>query len=67
MPRPERETRVPDDAEQRVEREAEVRSRYDGMVRIVMTPTWGKLIDFETTLPSAVKELVRQREEHQRA
>ena len=35
----------------------------DGMVRIVVTPTWAKLIDFETTLPSAVEELVRQREE----
>jgi general stress protein 26 len=38
-------------AEQRVEWEAEVRSLYDGMVRIVVTPTWAKLIDFETTLP----------------
>ncbi|MDQ0766551.1 pyridoxamine 5'-phosphate oxidase family protein [Streptomyces canus] len=48
--------------------EAEVRSLYhDGMVRIVVTPTWAKLIDFETTLPSAVEELVRQREERQRA
>ncbi|MGW3351476.1 pyridoxamine 5'-phosphate oxidase family protein [Nonomuraea rubra] len=48
--------------EQRVEWEAEVRSLYDGMVRIVVTPSWAKLIDFETTLPSAVEELVRQRE-----
>ena len=54
--------------EQRVFWEAEVRSLYrDGMVRIVVTPTWAKLIDFETTLPSAVEELVRQREERQRA
>jgi hypothetical protein len=53
--------------EQRVEWEAEVRSLYDGMVRIVVTPTWAKLIDFETTLPSAVAALVRQREERQRA
>src|SRR5256714_7912394 len=53
--------------EQRVEWEAEVRSLYhDGMVRIVVTPNWAKLIDFETTLPSAVEELVRQREERQR-
>jgi hypothetical protein len=53
--------------EQRVGWEAEVRSLYhDGMVRIVVTPTWAKLIDFETTLPSAVEELVRQREERQR-
>ena len=53
--------------EQRVEWEAEVRSLYDGMVRIVVVPTWAKLIDFETTLPSAVEELVRQRDERQRA
>src|SRR4051812_15798579 len=53
--------------EQRVEWEAEVRSLYDGMVRIVITPTWVKLIDFETTLPSAVEELVRQRAERQGA
>jgi hypothetical protein len=32
------------------------------MVRIIVTPNWAKLIDFETTLPSAVEELVRQRE-----
>lgn len=50
-------------AEQRVAWEAEVRSLYDGMVRIVVTPTWAKLIDFETTLPSAVEELVRKRAE----
>jgi hypothetical protein len=49
-------------AEQRVQWEAEVRSLYDGMVRIVVTPTWAKLIDFETTLPTAVEELVRERE-----
>ncbi|QYN19645.1 pyridoxamine 5'-phosphate oxidase family protein [Amycolatopsis sp. DSM 110486] len=54
-------------AEQRVEWEAEVRSLYDGMVRIVVTPTWAKLIDFETTLPSAVEELVKQRAERQQA
>ena len=53
--------------EQRVEWETEIRSLYDGMVRIVVTPTWAKLIDFETTLPSAVEELARQRDERQRA
>jgi Pyridoxamine 5'-phosphate oxidase len=53
--------------EQRAGWEAEVRSLYDGMVRIVVTPTWAKLIDFETTLPSAVEELARQRDERQRA
>jgi hypothetical protein len=53
--------------EQRIEWEAEVRSLYDGMVRIVVTPTWAKLIDFETTLPTAVEELVRQRAEREPA
>ena len=53
--------------EQRVKWEAEVRSLYDGMVRIVVTPTWAKLIDFETTLPSAVEELVMQRAEREQA
>ena len=54
-------------AEQRVVWETEVHSLYhDGMVRIVVTPTWAKLIDFEETLPSAVEELVRKREERQR-
>jgi hypothetical protein len=53
--------------EQRVEWESEVRSLYsDGMVRIVVTPTWAKLIDFESTLPSPVEELIRQREERRR-
>jgi len=54
-------------AEQRVEWEREVRSLYDGMVRIVVTPTWAKLIDFETTLPTPVEQLVRQRAEREQA
>jgi Pyridoxamine 5'-phosphate oxidase len=54
-------------AEQRAEWEAEIRSLYDGMVRIVVTPAWAKLIDFETTLPSPVEELIRQRDERQHA
>lgn len=54
-------------AEQRVEWEREVRSLYAGMVRIVVTPTWVKLLDFETTLPSPVEELIREREERRRA
>ncbi len=52
---------------QRAEWEADVRSLYDGMVRVVVTPTWAKLIDFETTLPTAIEELMRQRDERQRA
>ncbi len=54
--------------EQRVEWEAEVRSLYAaGMVRIVVTPTWAKLIDFETTLPQAVAELAQERAARQSA
>ena len=53
--------------EQRVEWEREVKALYDGMVRIVITPTWAKLIDFETTLPSNVEELVRARAEREGA
>ncbi len=61
-------SRRPAPTEHRVEWEAEVRSLYhEGMVRIVVTPTWAKLIDFETTLPSAVEELVRKRAARQRA
>jgi hypothetical protein len=47
--------------------EKEVRALYtDGMVRIVITPTWAKLIDFENTLPTAVEELMHAREARQR-
>ena len=37
-----------------------MRSLYDGMARVVVTPTWAKLIDFETTLPTAIEELMQQ-------
>ena len=39
--------------------EAEVRSLYKQMARITITPEWAKLIDFETTLPSAVERAIR--------
>jgi hypothetical protein len=52
-------------AEQRAEWEIGVRSLYESMVRIVVEPTWVKLIDFDETLPSAVEELVRRRQERQ--
>jgi len=51
--------------EQRVEWEAGVRALYESMVRIVVTPTWAKLIDFETTLPTPVEELIRRQAERQ--
>lgn len=41
--------------------EAGVRSLYEQMVRITVEPDWAKLLDFETTIPSAVEELVRAR------
>jgi len=53
--------------EQRAEWETEIRSLYDSMVRIVVKPTWAKLIDFDETLPTPVEELVRRREERQQA
>jgi hypothetical protein len=37
------------------------------MVRTVGNPTWVKLIDFETTLPNPVEELVRRHAERQGA
>jgi hypothetical protein len=51
--------------EQRAAWETEVRSLYDSMVRIVVEPTWAKLIDFDETLPTPVEELVRRRQERQ--
>ena len=38
--------------------DAQVRGLYDQMVTITVTPTWAKLLDFETTLPSAVEEMI---------
>ncbi|HEX7097912.1 MAG TPA: pyridoxamine 5-phosphate oxidase [Acidimicrobiia bacterium] len=51
--------------EQRVEWEAAVRALYERMYRIVVTPTWAKLIDFDTVLPSAVEELIRRQNERE--
>jgi hypothetical protein len=48
-------------AEQRTEWEAGVRSLYDAMYRIRVVPRWAKVLDFETTLPSAVEELLARR------
>lgn len=54
-------------SEQRAEWEEGVKSLYVGMVRVVVKPTWAKLIDFETTLPTAIAELMQQQKERQRA
>lgn len=41
--------------------DAQVRSLYDRMVAITVTPEWAKLIDFETTVPIALERLLGQR------
>jgi hypothetical protein len=53
--------------EQRAEWEVGVKSLYDGMVRVVVKPTWAKLIDFETTLPTAIEELMQRQKDRQTA
>ena len=39
-----------------------VRALYDQMARITIEPDWAKLLDFETTIPKAVEELIRARQ-----
>lgn len=41
--------------------DSQVRQLYQRMVGISITPDWAKLLDFETTAPSAVERLVRER------
>ena len=41
--------------------DAQVRALYEQMVAITVTPEWARLLDFETTVPSAVEKLLRQR------
>lgn len=38
-----------------------VQSLYDHMTLITITPTWAKLLDFETTIPKAVEDLIEQK------
>jgi hypothetical protein len=40
--------------------EEQVRATYKQMALVTVTPEWAKLIDFETTLPSAVEQLMNQ-------
>jgi len=47
--------------EQYPEWSAGVHSLYDDMVVITVNPTWAKLLDFETTIPQAVEDLIRQK------
>lgn len=41
---------------------AGVEGLYEQMGRITVTPHWAKIHDFETRLPSAVEQLVRQKQ-----
>jgi hypothetical protein len=47
-------------AEQSAAFEEQVRGLYARMARITITPEWAKLLDFETTLPSAVEQLINR-------
>jgi Pyridoxamine 5'-phosphate oxidase len=47
------------EGDQMKEWEASVRALYKQMVIITVTPDWAKLLDFETTLPKAVEDLVK--------
>lgn len=40
---------------------AGVQGLYDEMVLITITPTWAKLLDFETTIPKAVDDLIKEK------
>lgn len=48
--------------EQREAWETGVRGLYDAMYRIRVVPSWVKVLDFETTLPSAVEELIARKQ-----
>lgn len=39
-----------------------IRALYDQMVLITIEPDWAKLLDFETTIPKAVEDLVLARQ-----
>jgi hypothetical protein len=41
--------------------EAGVKGLYDEMVVVTVTPTWAKLLDFETTIPKAVEDLIQEK------
>jgi len=38
---------------------AGVQGLYDQMVVLTITPTWAKLLDFESTLPTSVEDLIK--------
>jgi hypothetical protein len=42
--------------------EEQVRALYDSMVRVVVTPTWARLNDFQRTAPRAVERLIQAKQ-----
>src|SRR6476620_5448189 len=48
-------------ADQYPEWVAGVQGLYDEMVVITITATWAKLLDFETTIPQAVEDLIKEK------
>lgn len=50
------------DPDQQAGFDAQVRALYDQMVRIEIAPTWAKVHDFETRLPSAVQRLLEEKQ-----
>jgi hypothetical protein len=42
--------------------EQQVRALYDSMVRVMVTPTWVRLNDFQRTAPHAVERLVQAKQ-----
>ena len=40
---------------------AGVKGLYDEMAVITIAPTWAKLLDFETTIPKAVEDLIKEK------
>jgi len=51
--------RLPED--QRQQWEEGVRALFDQMAVITITPTWARLIDFESTLPKALEDIIEAR------
>ena len=49
-------------ADQHAGFEQQVRALYDSMVRIVVTPSWVRLNDFQRTAPRAVERLVEAKQ-----
>jgi hypothetical protein len=47
--------------EQYPEWEAGVKGLYSEMVLITVTLTWAKLLDFETTIPKSVEDLIKEK------